>query len=83
VTGHVQSAQLIRGRDSTLETTAKELRAASGLKFTAQLKDLRRCRIFITTVPTPIDEFKRPNLPPLVSASNVIGEVFKRRFRGL
>ena len=69
---------LQRGRDSTLETTPKELRAASRLKFTTQLKDLRRCRIFIITVPTPIDEFKRPDLSPLVSASNTIGEVLKK-----
>jgi UDP-N-acetyl-D-glucosamine/UDP-N-acetyl-D-galactosamine dehydrogenase len=70
--------ELQRGRDSTLETTQKELRAASRLKFTTQLKDLRRCRIFIITVPTPIDEFKRPDLSPLVSASNTIGEVLKK-----
>ena len=69
---------LQRGRDSTLETTPKELRAASRLKFTTELKDLRRCRIFIITVPTPIDEFKRPDLSPLVSASNTIGEVLKK-----
>ncbi len=70
--------ELQRGRDSTLETTSKELRAASRLKFTTQLKDLRRCRIFIVTVPTPIDEFKRPDLSPLMSASNTIGEVLKK-----
>jgi hypothetical protein len=60
---------LQRARDSTLEVTPKELRAASRLTFTAQLKDPRRCRIFITTVPAPIDEFKRPDLSPLVNAS--------------
>jgi len=70
--------ELQRGRDSTLETTPKELRAASRLRFTTQLKDLRRCRIFIITVPTPIDEFKRPDLAPLVGASNTIGQVLKQ-----
>ena len=70
--------QLQRGRDSTLETTSKELRAATRLKFTTRLMDLRRCRIFIVTVPTPIDEFKRPDLSPLVSASSAIGEVLKK-----
>jgi UDP-N-acetyl-D-galactosamine dehydrogenase len=69
---------LRRGRDSTLETTPRELRAASHLKFTTQLEDLRRCRIFIITVPTPIDEFKRPDLKPLVSASDTVGQVLKK-----
>jgi UDP-N-acetyl-D-glucosamine/UDP-N-acetyl-D-galactosamine dehydrogenase len=70
--------ELQAGRDSTLETNRQELRAATGLKFTTQLKDLRRCRIFIVTVPTPIDEFKRPDLTPLVSASNTVGQVLKK-----
>ncbi len=70
--------ELRAGRDSTLETTAQELRAATGLKFTTDLKQLRRCRIFIVTVPTPIDEYKRPDLTPLVGASNTVGQVLKK-----
>ena len=70
--------ELRAGRDSTLETTRQELRAATGLKFTTELKALRRCRIFIVTVPTPIDEYKRPDLTPLVSASNTVGQVLKK-----
>jgi UDP-N-acetyl-D-galactosamine dehydrogenase len=70
--------ELQAGRDRTLETTREELRAATNLKFTTQLKDLRRCRIFIVTVPTPIDEYKRPDLTPLVGASNTVGQVLKK-----
>ena len=70
--------ELRAGRDSTLETTKQELRAATGLKFTTELKQLRRCRIFIVTVPTPIDEYKRPDLTPLVGASNTVGQVLKK-----
>jgi len=81
-TGFDVNAERIRelkaGRDRTLETTRQELRAATGLKFTTQLQDLRRCRIFIVTVPTPIDEYKRPDLTPLVGASHTVGEVLKK-----
>jgi len=71
-------AELNAGKDRTLETSHHELRAASRLKFTTQLKDLRRCRIFIVTVPTPIDEFKRPDLTPLLRASDSVGQVLKK-----
>jgi UDP-N-acetyl-D-galactosamine dehydrogenase len=57
------------GRDTTLEVSRQELRAAKLLTVSAQIKDLKRCRIFIVTVPTPIDEYKRPNLTPLERAS--------------
>ena len=70
--------ELKRGRDVTLETDERELRAAHKLQFTANLKDLRRCRVFIVTVPTPIDEYKRPDLTPLVRASESVGQVLKK-----
>jgi UDP-N-acetyl-D-glucosamine/UDP-N-acetyl-D-galactosamine dehydrogenase len=70
--------ELQAGRDNTLETSRQELRAATGLKFTTQLKDLRRCRIFIVTVPTPIDEYNRPDLTPLLGASHSVGQVLKK-----
>ncbi|MDH4261248.1 MAG: nucleotide sugar dehydrogenase, partial [Gammaproteobacteria bacterium] len=71
-------AELRRGRDHTLEVEPRELRAAKRLRFTASLKDLRRCRVFIVTVPTPIDEHKRPDLTPLERASESVGKVLKR-----
>jgi len=66
------------GRDATLEITRQELRAVKGLTFSSQPQDLKRCRIFIVTVPTPIDEYKRPNLAPLERASETVGKVLKK-----
>ncbi len=71
-------AELRRGRDHTLETEPKELRAAKRLRFTADPKELKRCQVFIVTVPTPIDEHKRPDLTPLERASDSVGRVLKR-----
>src|SRR5512134_1147833 len=71
-------AELKRGRDRTLEVEQRELRAAKRLRYTASLGDLRRCRVFIVTVPTPIDEHKRPDLTPLERASESVGKVLKR-----
>jgi len=66
------------GRDTTLEVSRQELRAAKLLTVSAQIKDLKRCRIFIVTVPTPIDEYKRPNLTPLERASETVGQILKK-----
>ncbi len=71
-------AELEAGRDSTLETTRAELKAATRLSFTSDLADLKRCRVFIVTVPTPIDEYKRPDLTPLIKASESVGKVLKK-----
>jgi UDP-N-acetyl-D-glucosamine/UDP-N-acetyl-D-galactosamine dehydrogenase len=71
-------AELKAGRDSTLETTRAELKAAVNLSFTTTLADLKKCRVFIVTVPTPIDEYKRPDLTPLVKASESVGKVLKK-----
>jgi UDP-N-acetyl-D-glucosamine/UDP-N-acetyl-D-galactosamine dehydrogenase len=71
-------AELEAGKDSTLETTRAELKAAARLRFTTDLKDLKSCRVFIVTVPTPIDEYKSPDLTPLVRASESVGKVLKK-----
>src|SRR5256884_3525721 len=71
-------AQLRRGRDVTVEVTAAELKAAKRLTFTTELERLRRCQVFIVTVPTPIDGYKRPDLGPLMRASETVGAVLKR-----
>jgi UDP-N-acetyl-D-glucosamine/UDP-N-acetyl-D-galactosamine dehydrogenase len=70
--------ELAAGRDSTLEVTKAELRAAKRLSFTANAKDLKSCRVYIVTVPTPIDDYKRPDLTPLVKASESLGTVLKK-----
>jgi UDP-N-acetyl-D-galactosamine dehydrogenase len=71
-------AELKKGKDSTLETTRAELKAADRLTFTSNLKDLKTCRVYIVTVPTPIDGYKRPDLTPLVKASETVAKVLKK-----
>jgi UDP-N-acetyl-D-glucosamine/UDP-N-acetyl-D-galactosamine dehydrogenase len=71
-------ALLRKGRDTTLEVSSEELRAAQRLTFTTDLEALRRCRVFIVTVPTPIDGYKRPDLSPLVRASESVGTVLSK-----
>jgi len=71
-------AQLIDGVDFTLETEPEELAEASGLSFTAEISNIADCSIFIVTVPTPIDDHKRPDLTPLIKASETVGGVLKK-----
>jgi UDP-N-acetyl-D-galactosamine dehydrogenase len=68
-------AELASGRDSTLEVSPAELKSAARLSFSSELDSLKRCRVFIVTVPTPIDEYKRPDLTPLIKASETVGKV--------
>jgi len=70
--------ELKAGRDSTREASPDELRAALRLEFTTRLQDLKPCGVMIVTVPTPIDEYKRPELTPLIRASESIGEVLSK-----
>jgi UDP-N-acetyl-D-galactosamine dehydrogenase len=70
-------AELQAGQDSTLETEPEEIKAAKNLKFSTQIEDLRAALIYIVTVPTPIDEYKRPDLSPLLKASETVGKVLK------
>ena len=60
--------ELKRGHDATLEVVAEDLASAKQLSFTTRTDDLADCRVFIVTVPTPIDEYKRPDLSPLEKA---------------
>ncbi len=70
--------ELKSGKDSTLEVSSDELKSAVHLTYTTQIEDLRRCNCFIVTVPTPIDEHKRPDLGPLLRASETVGSVLKK-----
>jgi len=70
--------ELKRGKDSTLEVEPQELTLASQLSFTTDPEDIRDCEIFIVTVPTPIDEHKRPDLTPLEKSSSAIGKLLKQ-----
>jgi UDP-N-acetyl-D-galactosamine dehydrogenase len=70
--------ELREGFDRTREVETGELKAASKLKFSSDLKDLKEANYFIVTVPTPVDEFKTPDLKPLQSASKTVGSVLKK-----
>ncbi|MDM1736814.1 Vi polysaccharide biosynthesis UDP-N-acetylglucosamine C-6 dehydrogenase TviB [Acinetobacter towneri] len=70
--------ELQSGQDHTLEVSPEELKQATQLTYSANLDDLNSCNFFIVTVPTPIDEFKQPDLTPLIKASTSIGKVLKK-----
>jgi len=71
-------AELKDGVDFTREVSREELAAASKLSFSDSLEGIADCQVYIVTVPTPIDEFKTPDLTPLVKASESVGKVLKR-----
>lgn len=71
-------AALKEGHDATLEVSDIELSQAVHLSYTATLADLSVCNVFVVTVPTPIDEYKQPDLTPLIKASETIGQVLKK-----
>jgi len=73
-----RTTELQGGHDHTLETTNEELKAAKQLMFTADPENLRECAVFIVTVPTPIDDANRPDLTPLVKASETVGKVMPK-----
>ena len=71
-------AELASGKDSTLEVDSEELREAAHLTYTADVEQLRQCNTFIVTVPTPVDQYNRPDLTPLVKASETLARVIKQ-----
>ncbi len=70
--------ELKKGYDRTREVDAEEMKASAKLTYSTQIEDLRDVTYFIVTVPTPIDEFKKPDLRPLESASRTVGKVLKK-----
>jgi UDP-N-acetyl-D-glucosamine/UDP-N-acetyl-D-galactosamine dehydrogenase len=70
--------ELRSGQDRSLECTAEELRSARFLSYTAELEDLSGCGVYIVTVPTPIDAYKRPDLTPLIKASESVAKVLSK-----
>jgi UDP-N-acetyl-D-galactosamine dehydrogenase len=70
--------ELRGGRDSTLEVNSEELAEAGRLRFSSELADIADRNVYIVTVPTPIDSAKRPDLTPLVRASEALSKVLKR-----
>ncbi len=65
------------GIDRTLEVDSKELASVS-IEYTSNIEDIKKANIYIVTVPTPIDEYKNPDLQPLISASKTVGSVLKK-----
>ena len=71
-------AELVSGIDHTLEVSNEELAQATHLSFSSDITELQECNFFIVTVPTPIDEYKQPDLTPLIKASTAIGGLLKK-----
>ena len=71
-------AELSQGIDRTLESDKEKIKAATQLTFSSDTSDLKDCDIFIVTVPTPINQFKAPDLNPLLKASEMIGKALKK-----
>jgi UDP-N-acetyl-D-glucosamine/UDP-N-acetyl-D-galactosamine dehydrogenase len=70
--------ELVKGHDRTLETSDDDLKSAVHLVYTTNIEDTRKCNYYIVTVPTPIDHHKRPDLTPLIKASETVGKVLKK-----
>jgi UDP-N-acetyl-D-glucosamine/UDP-N-acetyl-D-galactosamine dehydrogenase len=70
-------AELLGGKDRTLECSPEELAEAKYLRYSADTNDLRQAKIFIVTVPTPVDRANRPDMAPLIKASETVGKALK------
>lgn len=70
--------ELKKGYDRTKEVEADELKQSKKLTYSSDLQDLKLVNYFIVTVPTPVDEYKKPDLSPLISASKTVGSVLKK-----
>ena len=72
--------ELKSGYDRTLELSGEQMKKAidSGMKFSLNLDDIKECNFFIVTVPTPIDKNKRPDLTPVVKATQSVAKVLKK-----
>ena len=65
-------------QDHTLEVSAEELAQVENLSYSSHIEQLKQCNFFIVTVPTPIDNFKQPDLTPLIKASQSIAQILKQ-----
>lgn len=70
--------ELKKGFDRTREVEAADLAAAKKLSYSSSLTDLKTANYYIVTVPTPVDEYKKPDLTPILSASKTVGSVLKK-----
>jgi len=70
--------ELKEGKDRTLEVSREELAGSKNLSYTNKLEELKKADVFIVTVPTPVDDFKVPDLTPVLKASETVGKVIKK-----
>jgi len=72
--------ELCTGFDRTKELNADELQEAlkNGMKYTAEIDEIKECNIYIVTVPTPIDHSNEPDLTPIIKSTKTVGRVLKR-----
>ncbi len=70
--------ELKKGYDRTLEVNTEQLKESKHISFTADIEKLKEATIFIITVPTPVDLYKKPNLKPILAASTTVGKVLKK-----
>lgn len=71
-------SELLSGHDHTLECSPEQLAGAVHLRYSAHAQDLQAAQVFIVTVPTPVDQANRPDMTPLVKASETVGRALKR-----
>ena len=69
--------ELRGGQDHTLECSPEQLRSTVHLQYSHEIEDLRACKVFIVTVPTPVDQANRPDMTPLIKASQTVGAALK------
>jgi len=69
--------ELNKGQDRTLEVSSEEIAEAGHISFTSNIDEVKSCKVFIVTVPTPINSHKQPDLTPLIKASEAIGSVMQ------
>ena len=74
----VRVSELRAGHDHTLEVDDEELTQATRLSYTDNLNDIASCNTYVVTVPTPVDKYNRPDLTPLIKASESLGKVIKK-----
>jgi UDP-N-acetyl-D-galactosamine dehydrogenase len=74
----VRIDELSRGIDRTMESSKNEISLANQLIFSSNINDLKNCNVYIITVPTPIDNYKSPDLKPLLEATRMIGSLIKK-----
>ena len=75
---HKRIEELNKGLDTTFEISKSDLKKASNLIFTTNFDELKKCKIFIITVPTPIDSLKKPDLTALKKSSESVGKIIKK-----